>query len=759
MNAVHNRETPFQLQISFHKYLDFLEHVRDNDEVDYRVNYAKSLLENSQNLKELRDGTEDTSFITENEELLKILLADLFPTALTKNEIKAATIPFSDFCFNFTERFRTILDDAGKEFELDLRDISADEFYVFNCCVILQSYFKKEVAISLPFYYDIPDSRGVMKHYRITINADFTDILPTEFSKFPNEGQITELLNNFEDIHLWKKFFPPKSWILKGFSIISLTDATSEVALSDIKTTMLNIDPENIEADPNLTEYFRSYMDVPDLNFGIMLFDQKTMNLEYMELYRSLFSNAILDFWTSYSKYDPKMRETIFQNLLYNPKPFVVSDVDLIDEELQNHPSFENLQKNNIRSFIVIPIVKDGKILALLEISSSKKNALTGLKLKKLDYILPYILNTLNRFKHEKSNQIDSIIQKEYTSIHPSVMWKFEEQAEKSFNAQFVGENYTLREISFKNLVPFFGQTDIRASSLKREECLALDLKEQINALYFLFNQIDNPEKEKYILALNEFEAEISDSLKADTENRFQRLMLAEIHPFLENYGEISRLYFEILNPKNLQFYRNRGNLDEAIRQINLNLSNFLDQKQKKAQKIYPHYFEKFKSDGVEYDMFAGQSITPNIVFDEEIISKLRYWQLKTMAKMERNYNEFKATLPYALDVASMILVYDENIDIRFRMDEKRFDVDGAFNTRYEIIKKRLEKATLKNSTERLALPGKIAIVYYAEESKQQYLQFIEKLQNKGLLHNTLEDVEIENLQGITGLRALRVSI
>jgi hypothetical protein len=42
--------------------------------------------------------------------------------------------------------------------------------------------------------------------------------------------------------------------------------------------------------------------------------------------------------------------------------------------------------------------------------------------------------------------------------------------------------------------------------------------------------------------------------------------------------------------------------------------------------------------------------------------------------------------------------VYNEKIDIRFRMDEKRFDVDGAYNSYYEIIKKRLDKAHVKDS-------------------------------------------------------------
>lgn len=152
-------------------------------------------------------------------------------------------------------------------------------------------------------------------------------------------------------------------------------------------------------------------------------------------------------------------------------------------------------------------------------------------------------------------------------------------------------------------------------------------------------------------------------------------------------------------------------------------------------------------------------SITPNIPLTAEVISDLRYWQLKTIAKTEKKYQNLKSFLPYELEVASLILVYNETIDIRFRMDERRFDVDGAFNTKYEIIKKRLEKAYLKNSDERLTVPGKISIVYFTEEDRQMYLKFIEKLKQKKLILDETEEFEIEELPGITGLRALRVSV
>jgi hypothetical protein len=88
-------------------------------------------------------------------------------------------------------------------------------------------------------------------------------------------------------------------------------------------------------------------------------------------------------------------------------------------------------------------------------------------------------------------------------------------------------------------------------------------------------------------------------------------------------------------------------------------------------------------------------------------LHQLRYWQLETLCEMELSHESIKSCLPYNLDVHSLILVFNVSLSIRFRMDEKRFDVDGAYNSRYEVIKKRIDKAYIKNTTERITQPGK----------------------------------------------------
>lgn len=755
-------ESPFHVFLSFKKYLDVLEHIRHNDRIEYRVNYAESIIGRFKKFPELIEGSQDFSLLSKHEDLIRLLLADLFPTGLTNNEIKAASIPLSNITFNYTERFRKILANAGHDFSLEFRHMSQDEIYILSCCIIIQVFFRKDIKINIPFYYDIPDQNGVIRHYKITVNSDFSEITPLDTTHLPSDKDLEILLENIDDISFWKKHFPPHSWSLKGFNIFSLVDCTTEVALSDLKSTMIKIDPENPLPNENLKEIFKSYFDVPQLNFGLMLMDHQHQRLEKLPVYENILTSYLLDFWINL--YDGEMRKMAFQNLKYNPKPVAISDVDHFDEEIKNSPNFEILTKNNIKSFMVIPIIHEGEVLALMEFTSEIAGSFNGLKLRKLDSMSDILIFSLNRFKHERENQIEAIIQREYTSIHQSVLWKFKNEAEKYFNASIQKKLYTLKEISFKNLSPLFGVSDIRSSSEKRFNLMLADLNEQIETLCDIFSGTQIQDQDKYLFALELFENELNNDFKADTEQRFQRLLNEEIHPLLQAELELHsdkniKAYFSKIYSVNSLFYSNRKKLDESITLVNRKIADILDESQIEAQEIYPHYFERFKSDGVEHNLYIGQNLNPTLPYSSKNLSKLRFWQLETICKIEQEFKKFEKQLPINLEIASMIFVYNERIDIRFRMDEKRFDVDGAHNSFYEIIKKRLEKAKIKDSSERITSPGKITIVYFGMENQKEYLGYISRLQKNLILKNDVELLRVEDLQGASGLLAMRVSL
>jgi hypothetical protein len=85
--------------------------------------------------------------------------------------------------------------------------------------------------------------------------------------------------------------------------------------------------------------------------------------------------------------------------------------------------------------------------------------------------------------------------------------------------------------------------------------------------------------------------------------------------------------------------------------------------------------------------------------------------------------------------------------------------VEGAYNIRYQMIKKRIDKVHIRNTEERLTQPGKIALIYTDADDVVDFIPFIHYLQESGDLLPELEELELEDLQGLTGLKALRVGV
>ena len=193
--------------------------------------------------------------------------------------------------------------------------------------------------------------------------------------------------------------------------------------------------------------------------------------------------------------------------------------------------------------------------------------------------------------------------------------------------------------------------------------------------------------------------------------------------------------------------------------QLNETLAAYLAREEGKAQGMLPHYYEQHKSDGIEYGIYVGVSLLEHGGFDMIHVHNLRLWQLLVTCGLARQAARMTPQLKMPLEVAHLILVQHTPIAIRFRFDEKRFDIDGAYNMRYEIVKKRIDKALIKGSDERLTQPHKIAIVYSHPREAREYQDYIAYLQAVGELTGEVENLVLEDLPGVQGLQALRVTV
>jgi len=460
-------------------------------------------------------------------------------------------------------------------------------------------------------------------------------------------------------------------------------------------------------------------------------------------------------------------RGSIYEMLHVNKKPVIVEDL----EDLPNKTVIEHaLLKSGIKNIAIAPLIYDGEIIGILELGTPYAGKLNPVSAGKAADILPMFSTAVQRVLADMETDIRAIIQEEFTAIHPTVEWKFIEASASIMHDRIEGKKSVVEDIVFKDVYPVYGMADVRGSSSERNNAIQQDLIENLelankvvgDILTYKNMPILDEIKHRVKLALRKIkkglnsgdEVGILDFLKGEIVPLFQHFKAEDnaLAPLIEEYENA-------LNPSLGVIYNKRKAYEESITAINQTIANYLDEQQVGAQEVFPHYFEMYKTDGVEYNMYLGQSLVKDRAFNEVYLKNFRLWQLITMCEVANQIELLKQNVQKPLDIAQLILVHSEPISIRFRMDEKQFDVDGAYNIRYEIVKKRIDKAYIKDTNERLTQPAKIAIVYAQAKEATEYLKYVKYLQSTGYLNKEVEMVELEKLQGAQGLKAIRVSI
>ena len=766
-NSYKEIELPLQLRVSFEKV--FLMY-KKYSEIEYEnhpfYTSAKKMVAEIEKTPELIEGFSDFSLFTKHKEIINLLLEPLFPEPLLLNEIKSATIPFTFTSFKFSTRFENIIKNAGENYEIEVRNFEDDLLYIYGCTMILASVYGYNIDLKRPFFFDIPDvNTGNIKHYRAAFNGDFGEVIATKNAPKITEEDYRILINNFDNIEIWKEKFPPNSYIYKGFGIMNLFDVTTDEIISNIRTNLLKSDHNLID---ELEKDLRKFYNIPDLKLGYSIFDDINEKDFKPSLNRS---NSIILNASEEVFSDSYFCDGIIQTVFKNHESLSISDVENYGKNTNYNSFYKNLKRQGIKSIKLIPLkTAENNDLALLEIASPRTLELNSVNLNKLKDVIPVFKVAVKRASDEYQNAVEALIQEHYTTIHPTVKWKFKNAADKYLQqVSLQKKNIQLDQIIFNDVYPLFGQSDIKGSSIARNTAIKEDLTLQLSLAINVLNEACKVEKlpiyEELIFRVKVYLQNVKQGLNAGDEIAIIDFLKRDIYPVFNHIKKLNAplkkqvsVYMNRLDKDLHVVYEKRKDYENSVTLLNDKLARFLDQKQEEAQQMFPHYFERYKTDGVEYNMYIGSSLVEKKEFDMLYLYNLRLWQLQIMFELEIVAYKARQEMNHDLRVASLILVHSNSLSIKFRMDEKQFDVDGAYNIRYEIIKKRIDKANIKNTNERLTSPGKITIVYSQDNDAKEYLKYINFLQSKNYL-GKLEKLEIEDLQGVSGLKALRVEV
>lgn len=771
LNHFATRGNTIESFVCLKKFIDFLEASVQKD-TGSRSHFYRFVLEKIRLMPQLALQV-DINEMHRYEDILELVASVVFPLAADDEEVLIGlTNASSPEAFYATNAFCRLFQSAPKPGvsqswmdEQALKELHKE----FQYSLVLQNIYgyalpeRKEMVYG---YFDA--AAGLYKYYRLNFDTRFVEVKMKNTKEKVSNHLINSCFSCSNPMAQVEKLISLDEYTASGFSILTLTDITPQQSVEQIGKTLVNFDQENTgNVFLHINQLLQSIIGTRDFRFGLMPFFtiNKRAALPYKNFYKSILIEASVRAGISKKVFTRYMS-------LYLKKPEWISWQSANIGSVLPAPLRRALDDGGIRYYSLVPLFFNNQLAGVLEVAGTENTlSLNDLQASRLKPAMPYLSQLMKVFIEKFTVAIDKIVKEKFTNIQSSVQWKFNEVAWHYFRSREIeNEDSQLEKIFFKDVHPFYGAVDIRNSTIERNKALRGDLQFQLQSLIVLLNGLhQNGLGENYsslaaicMQWLDKMDIYVS----VEEELQLNDFLHSKVYPLLSVDDQLNGIYssgitayFNSIDESTGQAYFHRRQLENAMQILNGAIGKFFDLFNDELQQNYPCYFEKFRTDGIEYDIYIGQSISPTIPFSTQHLDKLRLWQLQSMAAVTKLTHYMLPNLEHALQTTQLIFVNPGSIDISFRNDERRFDVEGAYNIRYQVVKKRIDKVHLQNTDERLTQPGKIAIVYFYEKDIAPYVEIINQLQQQRVLLPDLEVLALEDLQGVSGLKALRVGV
>lgn len=755
-------ERPFRSTLSFELLIGHIRKI-SVDKVHPMYLPAKDILKKLEAVPELLGPIEDFAVVRENRETVNQLMSFVINPLMTEVEIGSAMAPFFPKPFYSTRLFDQKMRGEHHRFEV-ASDMEANKMLmavIYQAyLIILQKFYDFHYEIALPFAYKVTDARdNSVKYYKLLIDPSFTEVKVHGKLQKLSKKDLKSLFDHANDLDYWNERIPLQQFEFFGFLHFTHVDITQEYVISQLKSDLLE---KNTILSENGFERIRgkirTLMGDPDLEFGLAGFSNFESSINQNVIWRSIVPQ---------SEFSCNAYEGTFYETAYREQRIILQD-NL--KESEPDAAREVLLRKGIRSHAVVPLFLEDEAVGMVEFGSRKTGNLNYVQIKRVHELFPVFAIALKRSKEDLNDRIRAIIQEECTAIHPVVEWRFREAATNMLEADFKGEHIRMEPILFKDVVPLYGASDIRNSSIERNKAIQSDLLDHLNMVREIMiegmAEREMPLLHHLVHLIDDHLENVKTGLRAGDEMNVLEFIRRDVEPVLEQLqhwnaaiAEKVNRYFKVIDPDLGVVYSKRKNFEDSLTQINDRVGAILDEEQQKAQEVYPHYFEKYRTDGVEYNAYIGQSMVQNLSYNQIYLKNLRLWQLLVKIRIAFECRKLIPKLKTTLEITQLILVHSNPLSIAFRQDEKKFDVAGAYNIRYEITKKRIDKALIKGTRERITQVGKIAIIYSNQEEIQEYRSYLRFLISKGYIKPAIEELDLEDMKGASGLRALRIEV
>jgi len=761
-------DTPLKSMVSLAPLLRFWEK-NLVPECHHMAYMFKEIKQRIKETPEIQGSIKDISILDKFSDVLNPLMSAVFPPASFNTQIAGAMTPCTFEPFFATPQFQKLFvagDRCLKESIRQDNETANDQKLLRIFFLVLDRIYGMNVqGLNNSITRIVSDEKtGLDRYYRIVPDFQFVDVTALKGHNKMSDADRTIIEDNITDIKILQKYIDLTRFEFTGFTVVNAIDVTESEVISALERDL--IDEQSMFSSDGI-KLLESRLQVlfrrRDLAVGIgALRDDKVMILQ-----NDCHSNINCIFANSHHIDLKDLQGSVWMMAARQESILRVPD---LKEKPDPVPIEQNAVSAGIRSMLISPLLYQGEVIGTLETFTRKPNDLGPIEVMLLEQVTPIFSVALKRGLDELGKTVQSIIKEKCTAVHPSVDWRFEQAAISHMERLRQGMASEMEPIIFKNVVPFFGQSDIRGSSLARNRGIQQDLTRQLKLALDIMKAGTKkrpwPLLKEYRYRIEEKIDSITTGVDSGDENSIFSLLNNEVVPTFEeltglgpDVAESIENYRAALDPVAEMIYDKRKEYEQSVTRLNEALSAYLSKEDALVQQTFPHYFEKRQTDGVDYMMYVGSSMMKNQKLAAFHIKNMTLWQLMLSCGLALHAENIKHKLNMPLETCHLILVNHTPLSIRFRFDEKRFDVDGAYDVRQEIIKSRLDKAMIKGSKERLTQPNKIALVYSNPAEGRQIKQHINFLMKKGKLHNDLEFLDLDNMPEVRGLKALRVGI
>jgi GAF domain-containing protein len=762
------KDFPFKCTLSFKPLIDFWLSPFSLGNSSQSC-LAAGLAEQIARAPELSESIEDLEIIRTHMPIIRGLLTAVFPPALWEAEPMAVVVPFCMKPVVSSPAFQRLFLDQDGSFKGEIL-VGKEVFFKGRIARaylrILREFYGVEENLDFPIVCRLEDpDTGLDRYFRLQLNPRFVEITPVADLPPLSEEDKLRVLENLNHPEVLRDILPPENFEIKGLTLVQAVDVTQSEIISALERDL--IDQDSIFTKTGflrLQERLRTLFRRPDLlvGFGALHEDQVFI----------LSPGESSPKGASTTRAETVIPRSEFQGSLYEraiSERRTIRVPDMVRERLYSRLDEELLSIGG-RSLLVAPLTYQGEVIGTMHLVSPRPGDLGPVDALVLEQILPIFSMAAKRGLDEIEHMVQGVIKEKCTAVHPSVEWRFRRAALSYLEKLRSGQPAELEPIVFKEVYPLYGICDIRGSSEERTKAIKEDLEEHLGLALEVMEKAESAKPQPIIQELafrlrralervrlglaSGDEVTLVASIKSEVEPLF---------PYLEGLGqevqEAIKRYWAAVDPHLGSVYRKRREFEESVSILTARLSSYLDREEAEAQMMLPHYFEKHRTDGVDYIIYVGQSLLEKGFFSELHLENFRLWQLMLACALAWLSEHEKPKLRVPLEATNLVLLHRIPMSIRFRFDEKRFDVDGTYDIRHEILRARVDKALVRGTGERLTQPGKVAIVYSHQEEAREARRHLEFLQAKGFLCGKTENLELEDLPGAQGLRAIRVEV